>query len=138
MEDWVERLHQTGMRLRQRFRTVQNLAIRTVAREKASSRSSHPNVIAHTEATNAGNKRSFSVVKIDDSISMRRKKQQDMGRYDAMVYFEKVAKMDKLTWLVLIFDDVKGGGAGNDCEGSALLCHLHKKVVGDKFVRERR
>jgi hypothetical protein len=24
MEDWVERLHQTGMRMRQRFRTVQN------------------------------------------------------------------------------------------------------------------
>jgi hypothetical protein len=106
--------------------------------EKASSRSSYPDVIAHTEATNAGNKHSFSVAKIDDSISTRRKKQQDMGRYEAMIYFEKEAKMDKLTWLVLIFDDVKGGGEGKDCEGSALLCHLDKKVVGDELVRERR
>ncbi len=71
MEDWVERLHQTGMRLQQRFRTVQNPAIRAVAREKASSRSSHPNVIAHTKATNARNKHSFSVAKIDNSISTR-------------------------------------------------------------------
>ncbi len=69
MEDWVERLHQTGMRLRQRFRTIQNPAICAVAREKASSHSLHPDVIAHTKATNAGNKRSFSVAKINDSIS---------------------------------------------------------------------
>jgi hypothetical protein len=75
----MERLHQTGMRLRQRFCTVQNPAIRAVAREKASSRSSHPDVIAHTDATNARNKHSFSVAKIGDSISTRQKKQQDMG-----------------------------------------------------------
>ncbi len=55
-----------------------------------------------------------------------------------MIYFEKEAKMDKLTWLVLIFDDVKRGGEGKDCVGSALLCHLDKKVVGEKFVRECR
>jgi hypothetical protein len=83
----MECLHQTGMRLRQRFRTVQNPAIRAVAWEKASSRSSHPNVIAHTNATNAGKKHSFSVVKIGVSILTRQKKQQDMGRYKAMIYF---------------------------------------------------
>jgi hypothetical protein len=65
----------------------QNPAIRVVAWEKASSHSSHPDVIAHTNATNAGNKRSFSVAKISDSILTRQKKQQDMGRYEAMVYF---------------------------------------------------
>ncbi len=97
MEDWVERLHQTRMHLRQRFHTVQNPAIHAVAREKASSRSLHPDVIAHTEATNAGNKHSFSVAKIDDLISTRQKKQQDMGQYEAMIYFEKEAKIDKLT-----------------------------------------
>ena len=42
--------------------------------------------------------------------------------------------MDKLTWLVLIFDDVKGGGEGNDCEGLALLCHLDKKVVETNYL----
>jgi hypothetical protein len=90
--------------------------------------------MAHTEATNAGNKRSFSVAKIDDSISTRQKKQQDMGRYEGMIYSEKEAKMDKLTWLVLIFDDVKGGGEGKDCEGLALLCHLDKKVVETNYL----
>jgi hypothetical protein len=138
MEDWVEHLHQTRMNLQQRFRTVQNPAIRAVEREKASSRSSHPDVIAHTEAMNAGNKHSFSVAKIDDSILKCQKKQQDMRRYEAMIYFGKEAKMDTRTWLVLIFDDVKEGGEGKECEGSALLCHLDKKVVGDKFVREHR
>jgi hypothetical protein len=83
----MERLHQTGMRLRQRFRTVQNLAIRAVAREKVSSHSLHPDVIAHTNATNAGSKHSFSVAKIGDSILTCQKKQQDMGRYKAMIYF---------------------------------------------------
>ncbi len=61
-----------------------------------------------------------------------------MGQYKAMIHFKKEEKMDKLTWLVLIFDDVKGGGEGKDCKSLALLCHLDKKVVGDKFVRERR
>jgi hypothetical protein len=75
----MECLHHTGMRLRQRFRTVQNPAIRAVAREKASSRSLHPDVIAHTNATNAGNKHSFSVAKIGNSILTHQKKQQDMG-----------------------------------------------------------
>ena len=60
---------------------------------------------------------------------MRQKKQQDMGRYEGMIYSEKEAKMDKLTWLVLIFDDVKGGGEGKDCNGLALLCHLDKKLL---------
>ncbi len=41
---------------------------------------------------------------------MSRKKQQDMGRFEAMKHFEQEGKMDKLTWSVLIFDNVKGGG----------------------------
>jgi len=60
-----------------------------LAREKANSRSSHPDVIAHTNATNAGNKRSFSVMKVDDAISTRQKRQHDMGRYETMKYFDK-------------------------------------------------
>ena len=68
MEDWVEQLHQTGKHLGQRYCIVQNPVIRALAREKANSRSSHPDVIAHTNATNAGTKCSFSVVKVDDAI----------------------------------------------------------------------
>ncbi len=67
-------------------------------------------------------------------ISTRQKKQQDMGRYEGMIYSEKEAKMDKLTWLVLIFDDVKGVGEGKDCEGLALLFHLDKKVVETNYL----
>ncbi len=79
IEDFVERLHQTGMCLRQRFCTVQNPVVRTLAWEKANSCLLHPNVIAYTNATNAGNKRSFSVVKVDGAILTRQKRQRDMG-----------------------------------------------------------
>ncbi len=54
--------------------------------EGVSSRSTHPAVIAHTNATNAGNKRSFSRTKSHDTIVMSRKKQRDMGRFEAMKY----------------------------------------------------
>jgi hypothetical protein len=70
MEDWVERLHQTGMCLQERFLRVQNPVVRAQAREKAHSCSSHPDVIAHTDATNAGNKCSFSGEKVDNTITM--------------------------------------------------------------------
>jgi len=106
MEDWVEQLHQTGMRLQQHFRTVQNPVIRALVREKVNSRSAHPDVIAHTSATNAGNKRSFSVMQVEDVILNRRKRQRDMGQYEAMKYFNKEVKIKKLTWMV-IFEDAK-------------------------------
>jgi hypothetical protein len=41
------------------------------AHERASSRLSHPDVITYTNKTNAGNKRSFSVAKIDESGAVR-------------------------------------------------------------------
>ena len=115
----MERLHQNGMRLRQRFCTVQNPVIRALAREKANSCSSHPDVIAHTNAANAGKKHSFSVMKVDNAISTRQKRQRDMGRYEAMKYFGKEVNK-KLTWLV-IFDDVKAGGEGEECDISSAM-----------------
>ena len=45
-------------------------------------------------------------------IAMSRKRQRDVGRFEAMKYFEKEGKMDKLTWSVMLFDNVKGGGRG--------------------------
>ena len=75
-------------------------------------------MIAHTNATNAGNKRSFSVVKVDDAISTRQKRQRDMGRYEAMKYLDKEMNK-KLTWSV-IFDDVNAGGEGEECVSSAM------------------
>jgi hypothetical protein len=54
-----------------------------------------------------GNKHSFSVEKVHDTITMRQKRQRNMGQYEVMIYFEKEAKINKLTWSVLIFDDGK-------------------------------
>jgi hypothetical protein len=51
-------------------------------------------------------KRSFSVMKVKDAILTRRKRQRDMGPYEAMKYFDKEVKIMKLTWSV-IFDNVK-------------------------------
>jgi hypothetical protein len=81
---------------------------------------------------NLGNKQSFSVAKVDDTISTRQKKQRDMGQYEAMQYFEKEGKKNKLTWLVLIFDDVKGWGKGNEYNGSAR--HLENKMREGDFL----
>jgi hypothetical protein len=87
-------------------------------------RSSHPEVIAHTNATNAENKRSFSAsTKRDDTLAMSRKKQRNVGRFEAMKYFEQEEKMDKFTWSVLIFDNLKGG-RGEECNSAALSHHL--------------
>ena len=96
MEDWVERLHQTGMRLRQQFCTIQNPLVRAQACERVSLRSTHPDVIAHTNVMNAGNKRSFSITKSDDTIAMSRKKQRDMGRFEAMKYLNKRGRWTNL------------------------------------------
>jgi hypothetical protein len=62
MEDWVERLHQTGKRQRLRYHTVQNPAVRSLAREKANSRNMHPYVMAQTDKINEGSKRKKSTV----------------------------------------------------------------------------
>ncbi len=76
---------------------------RAQAREKANSCSCHPDVIAHIDSTNESKKRSFSAVKIEDTITTKRKKQRDYGRFEAMKYFDKDAK-SKLTWLDLNLD----------------------------------
>ena len=103
----MERLHQTGMRERQRFRTVQNPIIRALAREKAGSCNMHPDVLAQVDRTNEGNKRNLVTAKVD-TISMRRKRQRDVGRQEAMEYFDKESNKE-LTWLALILEDEKVG-----------------------------
>ena len=80
-------------------------------RERANSCLSHPDVIAHTNSTNAGSKR--SVVKVDDAISTSQK------RHEAMKYFDKEVNK-KLTWSV-IFDDVKAGWEGEECNISSAM-----------------
>jgi hypothetical protein len=60
------------------------------AREKADSRNAHPDVIANLEATNKRNKRKYVSEKKVGVIGTRRKRQLDMGRFEAMQYFDVV------------------------------------------------
>jgi hypothetical protein len=104
MEDWVERLHQWGIRLRRRFRTVQDPLVRATAREKATSRCNHPEVLAQVNATDEQNKRIFLVKKEDDTISTKRKHQRGEGRIRAHQYFAENKDL-KLTWAELLFNE---------------------------------
>jgi hypothetical protein len=48
-----------------------------------------------------------------------------MGHYEAIKYFDKEAKIKKLTWMVLIFNDVKGSkSARRMWTMTQYLCHL--------------
>ena len=55
----MEWLHQTGIRLRQRFHTVKNPFVRATAREKAHYRTMHPDVLARVDVINEGSKRNI-------------------------------------------------------------------------------
>lgn len=107
MEDWVERLHQDGIRERRQFRSVNNPVIRMRAREKVHVRETHAAVIAFTTATNEGNKRNLSQTK-DDSMLAQQKQQREVGRKNALMYFELMMKNKELTWPSKLFDDATG------------------------------
>jgi hypothetical protein len=66
-------MHQTGIWLRDCFCRVQNPVVRAQAREKANSRSCHPDVIACIDSTDESKKGFFSAVKIEDTITSKRK-----------------------------------------------------------------
>ena len=105
MEDWVERIHQWGIRMRRRFRTVQDPLVCAHAREKASSCCNHPDVLAQVDETDAGNKQKLSEKKAD-LLSARRKKQRKEPRFQALDYFEH-GKEERLTWAAVFFYDGK-------------------------------
>jgi hypothetical protein len=81
-----------------------------LVQEKANSHNMHPDVIAHTDATNAGNRRTSSEVKVD-IISRLQKRQHNLGRMDAMIYFKQNKKIKKCTWLVIFNNDKEGRSA---------------------------
>ncbi len=97
MEDWVECLHQWGMQQRRHFCTIQNPLIPTLAREKAGSCNTHPDVLAQVEATDEGNKRKISEKKEVDILSIKQKWKRNEGRFKAIKYFDDV-RGEKLTW----------------------------------------
>jgi hypothetical protein len=115
MEDWVERLHQWGMQQRRHFQTVQNPLVRALAREKATSRNKQPKVLAQVDATDAGNKRKFLSDKKADVALTRRKRQRDVGRFEAITYFDHM-KEETLTWAEALFHDGKVDSYGDNAD----------------------
>ncbi len=65
-------------------------------------------MIAHADATNEGNKRNFVSEKEVDVVSMRQKRQRNMGWLEAIQYFD-TNKDKRLTWLAPLFNDTKWG-----------------------------
>ena len=127
MEDWVECQHQWGMRMRRRFRTVQDPLVRALAREKAASRNMHPDVLAQVESTDVGNKRNLSERKADP-ISIKQQKQRDEGRFQALEYFGH-AKEETLTWAVVLFNDGKVYTYDTNDMVSEYLCHIDNRCT---------
>jgi hypothetical protein len=63
-------------------------------------------VIAQTDTTNEGNKRNFVSEKEDDVVAMHQKRQRNMGRLEAILYFD-TNKDKRLTWSAPLFNDAK-------------------------------
>jgi hypothetical protein len=58
-----------------------------MAREKASSRNTHPDVLAQIEATDEGNKRKLSEKNEVDILSIKQKMHREEGRIKALGIF---------------------------------------------------
>jgi hypothetical protein len=128
----IERLHQTGKRKRLRYRTVQNPVIRSLAREKGNSRNMHPDVMAQSDKINEGSKRNLTEQKAD-LVGMLRKRQSDVGRFEAMKYF-KQDDNKRLTWSAPLFNDAKEGASNADDDQHS--CHLEKELSNEDVIDE--
>jgi hypothetical protein len=85
-------LHQWGMRQRKHFCTVQDPLVCALAREKATSRNIHPtNVLAQVDAADEGNNKKLTDKKADVK-STRQKLQRNVGRFQAIKYFNDISK----------------------------------------------
>jgi hypothetical protein len=105
-------------------------------------RRDNPDVIAHTDATNEGNKSNFVSEKEVDVVAMHRKRQRNMGRLEAKQYFD-TNKDKRLTWSVPLFNDAKWGpskGKATTPEDSShrqkeLLMNCEMRLTSDDFPR---
>jgi hypothetical protein len=128
MEDLIKQGHQTRMRMRQQFCTVQNSLVHARAQEKANFCSLHPYVIANLEAANKGNKHKYVSEKKVDVIGTRQKRQCNMGRFKAMQYFDG-NKDKKLMWAALLFTNNNGPMGGGKADTLEDLSHLQKELL---------
>ena len=94
------------------------------------SRNLHPDVITKLEATNEGNTSKFiiSSEKKDDLLWTRLKWQRDIGRWEAMQYFDK-NKDKKMTWSAFLFDNEKGLTGGGKVDATDDSCHHEKNLL---------
>jgi hypothetical protein len=95
-------MHQTGICLEMLLQSKEPCFTCT-SKGEANSCSCHPDVIAHIDLTNESKKRSFSAVKIEDTITTKRKPMQ-LRMVRRKKYIDEDAR-SKLTWLELILDE---------------------------------
>jgi hypothetical protein len=84
-------------------------------------------VIAHTDATNEGNKRNFVSEKEVDVVAMRRKRRRNMGRLEVIQYFDTI-KDKRLTWLAPLCNDAKWGASEGKAVTPENLSHRQKEL----------
>ncbi len=106
---------------------VQNPLVCALAREKANSCNTHPDVIAHTDAINEGNKRNFVSEKEVDVVAMCQKRQRNIWQLEAIQYFD-TNKDKRLTWLAPLFNDVKWGASEGKAVNPEDLSHCQKEL----------
>ena len=84
----------------------------------------HPNVIAQTDKINEGNTHNLTEQKAD-LVGMLRKRQRNVGKFEAMLKYFKQDDNKILTWLAPLFNDAKEGALNAD--GIEDSCHLEKE-----------
>ena len=119
-----------GMQQRMQFCTVQDPLVCALAREKATSCNTHPDVLAQVDATDMGNKQKLSEKKAD-VISTKQKLQQDVGRYQAIKYFIDT-KEETLPWAKLLFHIGEVDSDSQNADRMEYSCHLEKELTSTK------
>jgi hypothetical protein len=84
-------------------------------------------VIAHTDATDEGNKHNFVSEKEVDVVAMRQKRQCNMGRLEVIQYFDTI-KDKRLTWLAPLFNNAKWGASESKAVTPEDLSHRQKEL----------
>ena len=86
MEDWVELMHQWGMWLRRRLRTVKDPLVRVNTRTIVLQRDKNPFVVAFSEAVKEGARRNIkNQKKLKETL---RKEERDSNRLGALGAYE--------------------------------------------------
>ena len=86
VEDWIEQAHQTGAKIRKRWRTTIDVAVRDVGRSRSEWRNSHPAVIAHGDAVHDRATRDLKAK--NEPAALRRQEKREENRSKALAKHE--------------------------------------------------